>query len=102
MIADIEGWARWLVLTIDDALAKEKNISPERRAENYRINEECACPEPTDIVIVDDVLAGGSHFKGMKIVLRERFPNARIYGLFLSRAIRPNPVPIVDDLIADL
>lgn len=90
---------RELVLTIADGVQKEKNISPEERAANYRINEEVANPEPTYIVIVDDVLAGGSHFKGMKIVLSGRFPQARIYGLFLSRAIRPNLVPIVDEIV---
>jgi hypothetical protein len=89
---------RELVLAIEDRLQKEKNISPEERAANYRINEEIADPEPTEIVIVDDVLAGGSHFKGMKIRLSERFPGVQIYGLFLSRAIRPAaPVPVMDD-----
>jgi hypothetical protein len=89
---------RELVLTIEDRPQKEKNISPEERAANYCINEDVAYPEPTEIVIVDDVLAGGSHFKGMKIRLRNRFPGVQIYGLFLSRAIRPTaPVPVGGD-----
>jgi hypothetical protein len=86
---------RELVLANADSVSKEKNISPEQRAENYRINEEYTQPEPVTIVIVDDVLAGGSHFKGMKIVLRNRFPQARILGLFLSRAVRP----IVEEVV---
>jgi hypothetical protein len=90
---------RELVLLNTDTVANEKNISPEARAENYEINDQCECPDPTDVIIVDDMLAGGSHFKGMKIVLSGRFPQARLYGLFLSRAIRPNPVPILDGLI---
>jgi len=93
---------RELVLTIQDTVAKEKNISPQRRAQNYRINEDCADPTPTDIVVVDDVLAGGSHFKAMKIVAAQRFPHARVYGLFLARAIRPEPEPIPEGLVIEI
>ena len=93
---------RELVLTIEDRPQKEKNIGPWERAANYRINEEVADPEPTEIVIVDDVLAGGSHFKGMKICLRDRFPTVQIYGLFLARAIRPSTVLAVDDIFENL
>jgi hypothetical protein len=90
---------RELVLAIEDTAAKEKNVSPEERANNYRINDECEYPEPTDLVIVDDMLAGGSHFRGLKIVLKHRFPEVGIYGLFLSRAVRPNLVPIIDEIV---
>lgn len=81
--------------------AKEKNISPEERAENYEIEEALADPEPGHIVIFDDVVAGASHFKAMKIVLSARFPNAEISGLFLARSIRPNVELIVEDLVIE-
>jgi hypothetical protein len=53
---------RELVLSNENAIAKQKNVSPEERAANYRINEDSACPEPHDIIVFDDVLTGGSHF----------------------------------------
>jgi len=40
---------------------------------------------PDIVVLFDDVLTTGSHFKG--IVLRERLPG--VTGLFLARAVRP-------------
>lgn len=91
---------RELVLLRDDGVAKQKNISPEERAANYQLNDEFADPEPQDIIIVDDVLAGGSHFKAMKMVLRDRYPAAGLYGLFLARATHPTlPDPIVIDFL---
>jgi predicted amidophosphoribosyltransferase len=79
---------RELVLQTVNTNAKDKGITPEERAENYEINEDEAEPEPTHIIIFDDVVAGASHFKAMKIVLAERFPEADISGLFLARSIR--------------
>jgi hypothetical protein len=94
-LADI----RELVLQIENTVSKEKQIPPDERARNYRINEECANPDPNEIWIFDDVLAGGSHFKGVTITLRQRYPGARIVGLFLTRAVRPNVTPTPDDEI---
>jgi predicted amidophosphoribosyltransferase len=44
---------------------------------------------PSSVAIVDDVLTTGAHFKAMKRILMERFPEARIVGLFLARRV-PN------------
>ena len=41
--------------------------------------------EPKKIIIFDDILTNGTHFKAMKMVLSERFPNAKIVGVFLAR-----------------
>jgi hypothetical protein len=61
-----------------------------QRAANYEIDEEESDPEPGHLVIFDDMVAGASHFKAMKLVLEERFPGATLSGLFLARSIRPN------------
>ena len=43
-----------------------------------------------DIVVrFEDVLRTGSHFKGIEIVLGERFPGVTVFGLFLAQAVRP-------------
>jgi orotate phosphoribosyltransferase len=55
-----------------------------------------ANPAPEKIVVFDDVLTGGSHFKAMKIVLRQRYPEVDIIGLFLARSIHP-AVTVVKD-----
>jgi len=91
---------RELVLLNENTVSKEKQISPTERADNYRINENCASPDPAHIVIVDDVLTTGSHFKGVMRILQERYPGVGIVGLFLARAIRPNVIIVPDDDIA--
>lgn len=88
---------RELVLQNENTVSKEKQISPSERATNYRINEECASPDPTYIVLVDDVLTTGSHFKGAMMVLQRRYPGVGIVGLFLARAIRPDVIPGADE-----
>ncbi|WNN63375.1 hypothetical protein [Enterobacter hormaechei] len=40
------------------------------------------------IVIFDDVLTAGSHFKAMKKFLRQYLPDANILGLFVARTAR--------------
>lgn len=42
-------------------------------------------PPPSKIIIVDDVLTNGTHFKAAQLLLRERFPGVPIIGLFIAR-----------------
>jgi len=39
---------------------------------------EYADPAPDIVVLFEDVLTTGSHFKGIEIVLRERFPGVPV------------------------
>jgi predicted amidophosphoribosyltransferase len=55
----------------------------------YQIDEALTEPEPTKIVILDDVLTAGTHFRAMQIVLSGRFPPAAIFGLFVAHLRRP-------------
>ena len=68
--------------------AKQKGLRPAERALNYTIDEDLADPEPETIILFDDILTTGCHFKAMELVLKERFPGAGILGLFLARTVR--------------
>lgn len=46
------------------------------------------------IMIFDDVLTMGSHFKAIKSLLRDAYPQKKIYGLFIARSIYP---PVSED-----
>lgn len=59
--------------------------TPNELLANYRLDENLAEPEPLVIFIVDDVLTTGCHFKAVQRLLTQRFPQARIAGLFLAR-----------------
>jgi hypothetical protein len=57
--------------------------------ENYEIDEDQVRPEPTHIVIMDDMMTAGAHFVDMRRVLEERFPGVPISGVFLARRVFP-------------
>jgi hypothetical protein len=63
--------------------------SPRELHRVLRINEAVALPTRPQILIFDDVLTTGKHFKVAQNLLRARFPQAKISGLFLARCISP-------------
>jgi hypothetical protein len=64
----------------------------------YKINEALALPGTQQIGIFDDILTNGTHFKAMKAILAERFPNVTITGIFVARVKRPNKIELFTDL----
>jgi hypothetical protein len=56
---------------------------------NYEVDEALIEPPPRQIAVVDDVLTTGAHFKAMKMILEDTFPDLRTVGLFLARRV-PN------------
>lgn len=94
-LADIR---QLVVLTGEGFDSKQKGLRPEHRARYYSVDEDLADPEPETIVLFDDILTTGCHYKAMEIVLKERFPTVDIIGLFLARTVRPTDE--LDDLIA--
>jgi predicted amidophosphoribosyltransferase len=51
----------------------------------YKIDETKTKPEPNKLVLFDDLLTTGCHFKAAARLLRERFPRKPIIGLFMAR-----------------
>lgn len=51
----------------------------------YGINEGLCNPTPKHIIIVDDMLTTGTHFKAMQHTLQRRFPGIPIEGVFIAR-----------------
>jgi predicted amidophosphoribosyltransferase len=55
---------------------------------NYEVVEALKAPEPAhEIIIFDDVLTTGRHFKAMQQVLRNAFPTIKCSGLFIARRV---------------
>ena len=65
--------------------------------EVYRIDESKATLAPYGIAIVDDVLTNGTHFRAMKTILQQRFPEVPIAGVFVARRVFPNPFEDLDE-----
>lgn len=55
----------------------------------YRVDETIAQPAPTSILLVDDVLTAGTHYRAMHMLLSQRFPGVRIHAIFIARRVFP-------------
>jgi len=55
----------------------------------YAVDEALATPVPTGIIIIDDVLTAGTHYRAMQTVLSRRFPGVPISAMFLARRVFP-------------
>lgn len=83
----------------DPAHECEQRPTPYEIAANYYVDEELTKPDPRVIVVVDDVLTKGSHFKAMQMVLSARFPGVPIKGVFVARRVpQPNELEILKAL----
>ncbi|MCA0393129.1 MAG: hypothetical protein LCH70_03245 [Proteobacteria bacterium] len=63
----------------------------------YQIDEALTAPPPRELVIFDDMLTTGSHFKAMQHVLSQRFPGVPIHGIFVARRKPENPFEDEDE-----
>ncbi len=64
---------------------------------NYRIDAALLQPPRNNrVVIVDDMLTTGRHFKAMTQVLSERFPGVAFRGLFIARRNTRSPLDEFD------
>ncbi len=61
-------------------------IRPEELMAFYEIGANEAAPHDV-ILVIDDVLTAGAHFRAMKDTIRQRFPGKRVIGLMAARAV---------------
>ena len=66
---------------------KDDRPGPDEIRALYALDPDLTDPPPTRIVICDDVLTTGAHFKATKDVLSEAFPDAQIVGCFIARRV---------------
>lgn len=68
--------------------------------EIYTIDENTVSGIRPTLIIFDDMITTGNHFKAMQTILARRFPNAQIIGLFISRRVSEaeSPFDVFDDL----
>ena len=72
--------------------------SPAQIAANYQFDQTITAGIRNTIVIFDDVLTAGSHFKAMKDTIRHHLPDVGIMGLFVARTERDAEWPDDSDL----
>lgn len=77
-------------MVANHARGTDDRVTVQELLDVYEIDEEQADPAPTHIGIVDDMLTAGTHYRAMHTILSERFPEAKIVGLFVARRIFPD------------
>lgn len=68
----------------------DERLSPEDLAENLRLAPPPNYVPRNHIVLLDDVLTTGSHYKACQRVLSEEYPEAAIHGIFVARRVFPS------------
>lgn len=81
----------------DTSHGSDNRLGPGDLIPIYSIDESLVNPLPTSIVIFDDVLTTGAHFKAMQYVLGRRFPSVPIFGIFIARRKPENPFENEED-----
>jgi predicted amidophosphoribosyltransferase len=79
---------RGILQTRTDNAAFQKGISPVERAANMIVTSVGRVLQPETLVLVDDVVTSGSHFKAACLVLNRTYRPRKIIGLFLARTAR--------------
>lgn len=69
----------------------DERLSPVELLAITELTPESQRPPRRIIVVVDDVLNSGKHFRVAKTLLTNRFPGTEIRGLFMARIIGANP-----------
>ncbi len=59
--------------------------TPQQLMANYEVDEELVEPTPDHVIVVDDLLVAGSHFKAIQWLLQPRYNDVPICGLFIAR-----------------
>ncbi len=67
--------------------SREVRPTPEQIENRYKIDLRLATPTPSRIVIVDDILTSGAHFRAAKSIRSAQFPSVDKVGLFIARRV---------------
>ncbi|EBZ5771695.1 hypothetical protein EC412_05335 [Salmonella enterica subsp. enterica serovar Redlands] len=76
------------VSTTASHMTAEHRPAPDEIMSNYRLDHNLLAGCRSDIIILDDVLTAGSHFRAMKTFLAQYLPETGILGLFVARTTR--------------
>ena len=59
--------------------------TPEALDAIYEVDGDLRTPTPSTLLVVDDMLTTGTHFRAAKSVLQRNFPSTRMVGVFVPR-----------------
>lgn len=81
---------------LPDHLSGETRLTPAERAATYCFDQNKFPVGTKMVVLVDDVITTGSHFKGATQCIKAYYPAVKIVGLFIARRVHQNPFDDLD------
>lgn len=87
------------VSTVASHASAANRPTPDEIMANYCFDETLRVGVRNNILIFDDVLTAGSHFKAMKRFLQQHLPDTNIQGLFVARTARDADVTSLFDVL---
>lgn len=70
-------------------------IKPQELQALYEID---ASPPKRSVLLFDDVLSAGCHFRAAKDAILARYPGTQVVGIFLARRVLPDPIEFFDTI----
>lgn len=81
------------ILYLDESIEasheRQDRPSPDELEELFLIDESLCKKVPKKIMIFDDMVTAGAHFRAAKNILQAKFPKAEIIGVFIARRVLP-------------
>lgn len=65
----------------------EQRLQPHELMATLQVNEATCIPAPQNIILIDDVITTGCSFVACRTLLRARFPNIPVWGIFAARRV---------------
>jgi hypothetical protein len=73
--------------SLDASHLSTRRPTPDELLERYVFVDSLKLPIPETILIVDDVLTTGCHFKAVKKIINQHLPSVPVFGLFIARRV---------------
>jgi hypothetical protein len=64
-------------------------LRPDQLAQYYVLDAHLSRRKPREVVLFDDMLTTGCHFKAAQAVVSDCWPDLEVAGIFLARVVRP-------------
>lgn len=71
--------------SIEASHDRQDRPTPAELERLYKINDRLCRPRPQKIIVFDDMITAGAHFRACKNMLQKKFPDTEIIGVFFTR-----------------